>query len=124
MLGRVIVGVAVGAGLGAAWWGLREFIAAGVVCSTEDWDCLGLGLVAMPVSLLAGVLLSWLVLAVARQARPLGFAAVGVTFAAVLTLMTVWVNVPAGAVLAGVVGFALAAPVTARHDVREAARRG
>ncbi|WP_447008863.1 hypothetical protein ACRAKJ_02555 [Saccharothrix sp. DSM 118769] len=120
----MVVGAAVGAGLGAAWWGLREFIASGAVCSKDDWDCLGLGLVAIPVSLFVGVLLAWLVLAAARRARPLGFAAVGVTFTAVLTLATVWVSVPGGGVLAGVVGFVLAAPVTARHDVRETARRG
>lgn len=124
MVGRVVVGAAMGAGLGAAWWGLRELIASGAVCSKDDWDCLGMGLVAIPVSLVVGVLLAWLVLAAARQERPLGFAAVGVTFTAVLTLLTVWVTIPAGAVVAGVVGFVLAAPVTARHPVGHTATRG
>jgi ABC-type sulfate transport system permease subunit len=114
VLGRLVVGAALGAGLGAAWWGLRELIASGAVCSTDDWDCLALGLIAMPVSLVVGVLLAWIVLKAARQGRPLGYAAVGVTFTAVLTLLTVWVSVPAGSVAAGVIGFVLAAPVTAR----------
>jgi hypothetical protein len=120
----VVVGALVGAFLGAAWWGLREFIAAGVVCSTDDWGCLGLGLVSIPVGLVLGVLVGWLLLAATRQARPLGFAAVGVAFTAVLTLTTVWVQVPGGGLLAGVVGFVLAAPVTARHAVRHTAGRG
>jgi hypothetical protein len=123
MLGRLVVGAALGAGLGAAWWGLREFIASGTVCSTDDWDCLALGLLAMPISLVVGVLLSWVVLKAARQDRALGFAAVGVTFTAALTLLTVWVSVPAGAVAAGVIGFVLAAPVTARHPVSHTAAR-
>ncbi|GAB2988630.1 hypothetical protein [Saccharothrix stipae] len=123
MLGRLVVGAALGAGLGAAWWGLREFIASGTVCSTDDWDCLALGLLAMPISLVVGVLLSWVVLKAARQDRALGFAAVGVTFTAALTLLTVWVSVPAGSVAAGVLGFVLAAPVTARHPVSHTAAR-
>ncbi|WP_248782398.1 hypothetical protein [Saccharothrix syringae] len=117
-MGRLVVGVLVGALLGAGWWGVREFIAAGVVCSKDDWDCLGLGLVSIPVSLAVGVLVGWLLFLLLRQERPLGFSAVGVTFAAVLSLLTVWVNVPAGAVVAGALGFALASPVTARHPVR------
>ncbi|ONI90486.1 hypothetical protein ALI22I_12175 [Saccharothrix sp. ALI-22-I] len=123
MLGRLVVGAALGAGLGAAWWGLRELIASGAVCSTDDWDCLALGLIAMPISLVVGVLLAWIVLKAARQDRPLGFAAVGVTFTAALTLLTVWVSVPAGSLAAGVIGFVLAAPVTARHPVSHTAAR-
>ncbi|MBB5956501.1 hypothetical protein FHS29_003087 [Saccharothrix tamanrassetensis] len=123
MLGRIVVGAAVGAGLGAAWWALREFIAAGAVCSKEDWDCLAVGLFAIPVSLVVGVLLAWAVLGAARVQRPLGMAAVGMFFAAVLTLTTVWISVPAGGVLAGAIGFALAAPVTARHSVSQTAGR-
>lgn len=96
MLGRVIVGAVLGAGLGAAWWGLRELIASGAICSKDDWDCLAMGLFAMPISLVVGVLIGWIVLKAARQDRPLGFAAVGVTFTAVLTLLTVWVSVPPG----------------------------
>ncbi|MBB5807374.1 type III secretory pathway component EscS [Saccharothrix ecbatanensis] len=123
MLGRVIVGAVLGAGLGAAWWGLRELIASGAICSKDDWDCLAMGLFAMPISLVVGVLIGWIVLKAARQDRPLGFAAVGVTFTAVLTLLTVWVSVPAGAVAAGVIGFVLAAPVTARHPVGHTSAR-
>jgi hypothetical protein len=82
-----------------------------------------MGLIAMPVSLVVGVLLAWAVLKAAHQDRPLGFAAVGVTFTAALTLLTVWVSVPAGSVVAGVVGFVLAAPVTARHPVGHTAAR-
>lgn len=124
MVGRLVIGALVGVLVGAVWWGLREFIAAGVVCSTDDWDCLGLGLVSIPVGLVLGVLLAWLLLVATRQARPLGFAAVGVTFTAVLTLTTVWVQVPGGGLLAGALGFALAAPVTARHPVGHTAGRG
>lgn len=123
MLGRLVAGALVGAGLGAAWWGLREFIASGAVCSTDDWDCLALGLFAMPVSLVVGVLVAWVVLKAANRERPLGFAAVGVTFTAALTLLTVWVSIPAGSVAAGVIGFVLAAPVTARHPVGHTAAR-
>ncbi|WP_158848491.1 hypothetical protein [Saccharothrix deserti] len=123
MVGRLVVGAALGAGLGAAWWGLREFIASGAVCSKDDWDCLAVGLIAMPVSLVVGVLLAWIVLKAARQDRPLGYAAVGVTFTAALTLLTVWVSVPAGSVAAGVIGFVLAAPVTARRPVGHTAAR-
>ena len=123
MLGRVVVGAALGAGLGAAWWGLRELIASGAICSKDDWDCLAMGLFAMPISLVVGVLIGWIVLKAARQDRPLGFAAVGVTFTAVLTLLTVWVSVPAGGLAAGVIGFVLAAPVTARHAVGHTAAR-
>lgn len=123
MLGRVVVGAALGAGAGAAWWGLRELIASGAICSKDDWDCLAMGLFAMPISMVVGVLLGWVVLRAARQERPLGFAAVGVTFTAVLTLLTIWVSVPAGSVLAGALGFALAAPVTARHPVGHTSAR-
>ncbi|MFC6093265.1 hypothetical protein Q5530_25045 [Saccharothrix sp. BKS2] len=123
MVRRLIIGVLVGVLVGAAWWGLREFIAAGVVCSTEDWDCLGLGLVSIPVGLVLGVLGAWLLFVATRRERPLGFAACGVAFTAVLTLTTVWVQVPAGGLLAGALGFALAAPVTARHPVGHTAGR-
>lgn len=123
MLGRLVVGAVLGAALGAAWLGLREFIASGRICSTEDWDCLAMGLIAMPVSLVVGVLASWAVLKAAHQDRALGYATVGVTFTAVLTLLTVWVSVPAGSVAAGVIGFVLAAPVTARHPVSHTAAR-
>ncbi|MFI9010430.1 hypothetical protein ACIGNX_24655 [Actinosynnema sp. NPDC053489] len=123
MLGRLVSGAALGAVLGAAWWGLREFIASGAVCSTDDWDCLALGLLAMPVSLVVGILIAWPVLRAAHQDRPLGFAAVGVTFTAVLTLLTVWVSIPAGSVAAGAIGFVLAAPVTARHPVGHTSAR-
>jgi len=123
MLGRLVVGAALGAGLGAAWWGLRELIASGAVCSTDDWDCLAVGLFAMPISLVLGVLVAWVVLKAAHQDRPLGYAAVGVTFTAVLTLLTVWVSIPAGSVAAGVLGFVLAAPVTARHPVSHTSAR-
>ncbi|WP_447005443.1 hypothetical protein ACRAKI_02595 [Saccharothrix isguenensis] len=123
MLGRVVVGAALGAGSGAAWWGLRELIASGAICSKDDWDCLAMGLFAMPISMVVGVLVGWAVLKAAHQERPLGFATVGVTFTAVLTLLTIWVSVPAGAVLAGVIGFVLAAPVTARHPVGHTSAR-
>ncbi|MFE2750832.1 hypothetical protein ACFXGA_02390 [Actinosynnema sp. NPDC059335] len=123
MLGRLVTGAAVGAALGAAWLGLREFIASGTICSTDDWDCLALGLVSMPISLIVGLLLAWAVLRAAHQDRPLGFAAVGVTFTAALTLLTVWVSIPAGSVAAGLIGFVLAAPVTARHPVSHTAAR-
>ncbi|MBP2340547.1 hypothetical protein JOF41_006725 [Saccharothrix coeruleofusca] len=123
MLARVIVGAALGAGLGAAWWGLREFIASGAACSKDDWDCLGLGLLAIPVSLVVGVLVGWVVLAAAKVERPLGMAAVGTAFTAVLTLLTIWFPVTSGSVLTGALGFALAAPVTARHPAVRAARR-
>ncbi len=123
MLGRLVAGAVLGAALGAAWWGLREFIASGAICSTDDWDCLALGLIAMPISLIVGVLISWLILRAAHQDRPLGYAAVGVTFTAALTLLTVWVSIPAGSVVAGVIGFVLAAPVTARHPVGHTAAR-
>ncbi|MFD1146422.1 hypothetical protein [Saccharothrix hoggarensis] len=123
MLGRVVVGAVLGAVLGATWWGVRELIASGAVCSKDDWDCLAMGLFAMPVSLVVGLLVAWVVLRAARQDRPLGYAAVGVTFTAVLTLLTVWVSVPAGSVWAGVIGFVLAAPVTARHPVGHTAAR-
>jgi hypothetical protein len=123
MLGRVVAGAVLGAGLGAAWWGLRELIASGTVCSTDDWDCLAMGLFAMPISLVVALLIGWGVLAAAHQDRPLGYAVVGVTFTAALTLLTVWVSVPAGSVVAGVIGFVLAAPVTARHPVGHTAAR-
>ncbi|NUT49784.1 MAG: hypothetical protein HOV94_21110 [Saccharothrix sp.] len=123
MLGRLVAGAALGAALGAAWWGLRELIASGAVCSTEDWDCLALGLFAMPVSIVAGILIAWAVLKAAHQPHPLAFAAVGMTFTAALTLLTVWVSIPAGSVAAGAIGFVLAAPVTARHPVSHTATR-
>ncbi|RKT52340.1 hypothetical protein [Saccharothrix australiensis] len=123
MLGRIAVGAVVGAGLGAAWWGVRELIASGAVCTTEGFGCLAAGLFAIPVGLVVGVLLGWAVLSAARVDRPLGMALVGVSFAAVLTLATAWISVPAGAVPAGALGFALAAPVTARHVAGRAARR-
>ncbi|CCH27878.1 hypothetical protein ABZ816_06585 [Actinosynnema sp. NPDC047251] len=123
MLGRVVAGAVVGAALGAAWWGVREFIAAGAVCSKDEWNCLAMGLFAIPVSLVVGVLLGWFVLALLRVQRPLGMAAVGMTFAAVLTLTTVWISIPASGVLAGALGFVLAAPVTARHPVGDNAGR-
>ncbi|MEU5695730.1 hypothetical protein [Actinosynnema sp. NPDC020468] len=119
----MVVGTALGAALGAAWWGLREFIASGRICSKDDWDCLAMALFAIPVSLLVGLVVAWVVLWAARVERPLGMAAVGVVFTAVLTLLTVWVSVPASAVLAGALGFMLAAPVTARHPVGQTAAR-
>ncbi|WP_367132821.1 hypothetical protein [Saccharothrix sp. HUAS TT1] len=123
MLGRLVVGAVLGSALGAAWWGLREFIASGTICSTDDWDCLAMGLFAMPISLIIGVLIAWLVIKAAHQSRPLGYAIVGVTFTAALTLLTVWVSIPAGSVAAGLLGFVLAAPVTARHPVSHTAAR-
>jgi hypothetical protein len=124
MLGRLVVGAFLGAALGAAWLGLRELIASGTICSTDDWDCLAMGLFAMPISLVIGVLISWAVLKAAHQDRALGYATVGVTFTAVLTLLTVWVSIPAGSITAGVIGFVLAAPVTARHPVSHTSARG
>ncbi|MEV0679767.1 hypothetical protein AB0I60_24900 [Actinosynnema sp. NPDC050436] len=123
MLGRVLVGAGVGAALGAGWWAVREFIAAGAVCSKDNWNCLAMGLFAIPVSLVVGVLLGWFALTLLRVARPLGMAAVGMAFAAVLTLTTVWISIPASGVLAGALGFALAAPVTARRPVGHNAGR-
>ncbi|WP_309111828.1 hypothetical protein [Saccharothrix sp.] len=123
MLARMLIGALVGAGLGAAWWGVRELIAAGAVCSKEDWNCLAMGLFSIPIMLVVGVLVAWAVFRLVGVERALGMAAVGVFFASVLTLTTVWVSVPAGGVLAGALGFALAAPVTARHRVGQTAGR-
>ncbi|WP_308258455.1 hypothetical protein [Saccharothrix obliqua] len=112
----MIVGVVLGAVLGAAWWGVRELIASGAVCSKDDWGCLSAGVVAVPVGVVVGVLVGWAVLAALHVTRPLGMAAVGVGIAAVLALGTTWVAFPASAVLAGAVGFALAAPLTAHRN--------
>lgn len=119
----MLIGALVGAGLGAAWWGVRELIAAGAVCSKDDWNCLAMGLFSIPITLVVGVLLAWAVFRLAGVERALGMAAVGMFFAAVLTLLTVWVSVPAGGVVAGAMGFVLAAPVTARHRVGQTAGR-
>ncbi|MEJ2853844.1 MULTISPECIES: hypothetical protein [unclassified Saccharothrix] len=120
----MLIGALVGAGLGAASWGVRELIAAGAVCSKEDWNCLAMGLFSIPITLVVGVLLAWAVFRVLGVERALGMAAVGMFFAAVLTLLTVWISVPAGGVWAGALGFVLAAPVTARHPVGQTAGRG
>jgi hypothetical protein len=123
MLARMLIGALVGAGLGAAWWGVRELIAAGAVCSKDDWNCLAMGLFSIPITLVVGVLLAWALFRLAGVERALGMAAVGMFFAAVLTLLTVWVSVPAGGVVAGALGFVLAALVTARHRVGQTAGR-
>ncbi|MBB4968717.1 hypothetical protein [Saccharothrix violaceirubra] len=117
----MVVGALLGVGLGGAWWATREIIASGRVCSTDDWDCLAMALFAIPVSLVVGVVLAWLLLRAVREERALSMAAVGVTITAVLTFMTLWVEVPASGLVAGALGFMIAAPVTARHDVRHTA---
>jgi hypothetical protein len=123
MVGRALVGALVGAALGAGWWGVREGIASGAVCSKDDWDCLAMGLFAIPISLIVGVLLAWLLFRALRVERALSMAAVGMAFAAALTLMTVWVAFPASGVVAGALGFLLAAPVTAPRVVSHTAAR-
>ncbi|ACU34483.1 hypothetical protein KCV87_17955 [Actinosynnema pretiosum subsp. pretiosum] len=124
MLGRVVVGAALGAGLGAAWMWLRDRIVSGRVCTQEDWGCLELYLVMIPVGLVAAVLISWAVFAAAHVGRPLGTAAVSVAFAAALALLTVWFEIPGDVLLTSAVGFVLASPVTARRPVVHTAARG
>lgn len=117
------VGILLGALLGGAWWALLKLISSGTVCSIEDWQCLGVGLIAMPVSMVVGGLVTWILLRAAGFPRPLGTAVVGVMLTALFTFLNIWVSLTAGEVVAGAIGFAVATAVTATSPVRNTAVR-
>ncbi|MFD9734491.1 hypothetical protein [Umezawaea sp. NPDC059074] len=120
---RIGLAAGIGAVLGALWWGVRELIASGAVCSTDDFDCLGVGVISMPVAVVVGGVLGWLALRALHEERPAWAAGIGVVLAAVFMILTVWIAVPAGAIVTGALGFALGAAVTGTRRVSETAAR-
>lgn len=67
-MGRLVaLAAGIGALLGLAWWGLFEFIAAGVICSKDDFGCLGTAVISVPVFTAVAWALGWFAL------RSLGF---------------------------------------------------
>jgi hypothetical protein len=120
---RLAIGAGIGALLGALWWGIRELIASGAVCSTDDFQCLGVGVIAMPVAAVLGGLLAWLALRSLHLDRPALAAAIGVVLTALFMILTVWIAVPAGAIVTGALGFAIGAAVTGTRRVSETAAR-
>jgi hypothetical protein len=120
---RIALGAATGALLGALWWGVRELIASGAVCSTDDFDCLGVGVIAMPVAVVVGGVLAWLAYQALRLDRPATAAATGVVLTAIFLVLTIWIAVPAGAIVTGALGFAIGAAVTGTRRVSDTAAR-
>ncbi len=120
---RIGIGAGIGALLGALWWGVRELIASGAVCSTDDFDCLGVGVISMPVAVVVGGLLAWLAYRALHEERPAAAAIIGVVLAALFMILTVWIAVPAGAIVTGALGFAIGAAVTGTRRVSETSAR-
>src|SRR4051794_32179154 len=120
---RTALAAGTGALLGALWWGIRELIASGAICSTDDYDCLGTGVIAMPVAAIAGALLAWLVFRALNLPRPAAAAVIGAALTAILMILTIWFPIPAGAIITGALGFAIAAAVTGPRRVSETSAR-
>jgi cation transporter-like permease len=120
---RIAVGAGVGAVLGAVWWGIWELISSGAVCSKDDWQCLGVGLVAIPVGMVVGGVVAWAVMRALGFDKPVLAAVVGILLTAFLMLLTIWAPVPAGQVIAAAIGFAIAAAVTQSRSVSQTAAR-
>jgi hypothetical protein len=120
---RIAIGAVVGAVLGAVWWGVWELISSGAVCSKDDWQCLGMGLISIPVGMVIGAVVSWAALRALGFAKPVLVAVIGILLASFLMLLTVWAPVTAGQVIAGAIGFAVAAAVTQTRSVSQTAAR-
>ncbi|MET1075769.1 MAG: hypothetical protein ABWY11_24175 [Umezawaea sp.] len=120
---RILTGAGIGAVLGALWWGARELIASGAVCSTDDFDCLGVGVISMPVAVVLGGLLAWLAMRALGLSRPAPAAVIGVLLAAIFLVLTVWIAIPAGTIVTAALGFAIGAAVTGTHSVNQTAAR-
>jgi hypothetical protein len=120
---RIGIGAAIGAVLGAGWWGGWRLIASGQVCTKDNWQCLGLGLLWVPVGMVLGGLAAWAALRALEVARPVLAAVVGVLISAALTALTIWVPLPAAPIVTAALGFAIAAAVTAGTPVSHTAAR-
>jgi hypothetical protein len=120
---RSATGAGIGAVLGALWWGVRELIASGTVCSTDDFDCLGVGVIAMPTAAVLGGVLAWLALRALHEPRPVLAAITGTVLTTLFMILTIWLAVPAGAIVTGALGFAIGAAVTGTRRVSETAAR-
>jgi hypothetical protein len=109
--------------LGALWWGTRELIASGAVCSTDDFDCLGVGLISMPIAVVLGTLLAWLAFRSLDLVRPAQAAIAGAVLTTIFMILTIWISVPASAIVTGALGFAIGSAVTGTRRVSETATR-
>ena len=120
---RTAIVAGTGALLGALWWGTRELIASGAVCSTDDFDCLGIGLISMPIAVVLGTLLAWLAFRSLDLTKPAPAAITGSVLTTIFMILTIWIAVPAGAIVTGALGFAIGAAVTGTRRVSETATR-
>ena len=120
---RTAIGAGTGALLGALWWGTREIIASGAVCSTDDFDCLGVGLISMPIAVVLGTLLAWLAFKSLDLTSPAPAAITGSVLTTIFMILTICIAVPAGAIVTGALGFAIGTAVTGTRRVSETATR-
>jgi hypothetical protein len=104
---RIAVASGIGALLGLAWFGLFELIAAGVVCTKDDFGCLGMAVVSIPVFALVAWALGWFALRSLDLRWPWLTALFG-TVVAVLALLLV-LELPVLAPLVFAITYALAA---------------
>jgi hypothetical protein len=114
---RCAIAAGIGAGLGLVWWVLIQLISAGLVCSKETWSCLGWAVFAVPVAVIVGGIVGWLVLRAVELSRSWLVALVGTAGAAAFLYLArlVW---PSGWVFLVVVlvtagAYALGALITA-----------
>lgn len=117
---RTATAAGIGAVLGALWWATTELITSGRVCSTDDFQCLGVGLIAIPTAVILGATIAWLAMRSLHFPRP---AAAAITGTALTTLFMILISVPAGAIVIGALGFAIGAAVTGTRTVSETAAR-
>lgn len=120
---RIAIGAITGAALGAGWWGVWQLIASGQVCTKDDWQCLGMGLLWIPVGMVLGGVIAWAVLRAVGVPRPGGVALFGVLISTVLTALTIWLPFPAAPIVTVALGFAVATTVTAGTSVSKTAAR-
>lgn len=82
-----------------------------------------MGVIAMPIAVVLGGLVAYLVYRATHLTRPALAATTGTLLTAILMLLTIWITVPAGEIVTGALGFAVAAAVTGTRRVSETAAR-
>ncbi|MFS8104319.1 hypothetical protein LFM09_45155 [Lentzea alba] len=83
---RVALAAGVGALLGLAWWGVFHLISNEVVCTDDEWGCLGTFVMTVPVFAVVGAVLGWLALRFLGVSRA-GLVAVPATLMAVVAMV-------------------------------------
>ncbi|WP_285751459.1 hypothetical protein [Lentzea sp. NBRC 105346] len=105
---RLPLAAGIGALLGLAWWGLFELIAAGVVCTYDNFGCLGTAVIAVPVFTVVAFLLSWYALRSLEFRKP-WLQALLATAIAVLAMVVLATGYPFLAPVVFAASFALVA---------------